>query len=128
MTEIRVRRDAESSLDVVDDSNPFPVAIVENGARVGRPELFATEWVRVPYGATSGALDANDAYGDEVRAGAPVRCRLLSIQVVDQADVVVAGTLSIYLSTRQFTAAASDAAFTISAADALYAGGPPVAL
>ena len=79
------------------------------------PGLFVTEQVRIPYGATSGALDANDCYGEIARVLAPIRGRILSIKRIDQDDVVTADTIHVF--SARFVAAASDAAFTISAVD-----------
>ena len=77
----------------------------------------------VEFGATSGALDANDALGNKIyfrtsMDGRPLPQfgRVLGLRRIDRSDVVLADTLN--LSTRDFVAAASDAAFTISVADA----------
>ncbi len=120
------RGDSDTGYGEIDETHRLPVSATIVGP-VYMP-LFVSDSVRPTYGATSGALDANDAYGDMfVFNGIPQHVRLLSIQVLDQDDVIAAGTLSLYLSRRSFTAAASDAAFTISAADALNAAGPPIA-
>lgn len=88
-------------------------------------DLWVSELVRAPYGATVGAIDANDALGDKMyfewsidHRPLPLSGRILSIRLIDQDDDTLAVTINI--STRDFTAAASDAAFTISAADAQF--------
>ena len=89
------------------------------------PSVWVSVPTLIPYGATSGALDANDAmgnkfyfqYGIEGRP-LPRRGRILTIRRWDQSDVVLADT--IHISIQEFTAAASDAAFTISVADSVY--------
>lgn len=87
-------------------------------------QLWVSQMVLVPYGATSGALDATDALGDtvtfttEIETGAslPKHGRIMSIRMIDQDDDTLAATIHIF--NRNFTAAASDATFTISVADA----------
>lgn len=98
---------------------------IDGGAKVVTPDrdrLWVSPWVLVPFGATSGALEANDALGDmftfalgERRDTLPARGRILSIAMVDQDDDTLAATIHIF--DHPFTAAASDAAFTISVAD-----------
>ena len=85
----------------------------------GTPRLFVSDPVRPGYGATAAALDANDAYGDRFQIAVPERGRIVSIKVIDQDDVIAASTLTLHIFKAEFVAAASDAAFTISAADAL---------
>ena len=85
--------------------------------------LWVSPWILVPYGATSGALDANDAFGNMITFdqsvlgdSLPARGRIVTIKMVDQDDDTLAASIHIF--SRTFTAAASDAAFTISVADA----------
>lgn len=85
--------------------------------------VWVSAMVAAPFGATSGALDANDAMGDPFTFNAalsgeslPKHGRILSIKMVDRSDVVLAATIHIF--NKAFTAAASDAAFTISVLDA----------
>src|SRR3990167_3129403 len=56
----------EGSLDYVEagNDNGFPVNVVTSAA----PELYISPYITPLYGATSGALDANDAYGSMVLA------------------------------------------------------------
>ena len=84
----------------------------------GTEQLWVSTLKLVPYGATSGALDANDALGDmvtfdaEIETGkeVPKHGRILSIRMIDQDDDTLAATIHIY--TRAFpTAIASDAAW-----------------
>lgn len=86
-------------------------------------ELWESDWILVPYGATSGALDAGDAFGNtitfersELGVDLPRLGRIVSIKMVDRDDDTLAASIHIFRDT--FTAAASDAAFTISVADA----------
>lgn len=90
-------------------------------ARLPKP-LWVSEKVRVPYGATVAAIDANDALGDKFTISKsvdglplPVRGRILKITRGDPDDDILADTIHIF--TGDFVAAASDAAFTISAVD-----------
>src|SRR3990167_483656 len=87
--------------------------------------LIPTAQVRVPFGATSGALDANDAMGDifvfdQDVYGHPLPKvgRIISIKMIDQYDVVLAPIIHIF--NRIVAVAASDAEFAISAVDAAY--------
>lgn len=85
------------------------VRIVEQPAPA--PGLFASAPVVVGYGATSGALDANDAYGDLMEVVVPIRGRLTNIKLFDADDVIAAGTLSIWVfSAKADSPPASDAA------------------
>ena len=94
--------------------------------RQGQPtDIWVSPLVRVPYGATSGALDANDAMGDKIYFQYSVDGRLiprvgriLLIRYTDPSDVTLAATANI--STHDFTAAASDAAFTVGLEDSKY--------
>ena len=116
------------TLDKMVGSREFGQDVHITGAEVPVPvhdpaALWVSLWVLVPYGATSGALDANDALGNTIRFDTsvlgdplPARGRILSIEMVDQDDDTLAATIHIF--NRTFTAAASDAAFTISVADA----------
>ena len=88
----------------------------------GQRAVWVSQYVRAPYGATSGALDANDAMGDKfyfrssiTGAPLPISGRILTIRRIDESDVALADTINI--STQEFVAAASDAAFTISVLD-----------
>lgn len=86
-------------------------------------QLWASTIILVPYGATSGALDANDALGNKVvfefeadtGVTLPKHGRILSVKMIDQDDDTLDATLHLF--NADFTAAASDAAFTISVAD-----------
>lgn len=101
---------------------PRAVAVQPDG-RLALAPLWVSQQVRVPYGATSGALDANDALGDKIYfrqsidgRPLPKRGRILSVRRIDQDDDTLSDTIHIF--SAEFTAAASDAAFTISAEDA----------
>lgn len=104
----------EISDEPVSDGHPLPVQVIGS-----QPQLVASNQVLVPYGATAAAIDANDALGDMVTFfGIPRYGRIVSIKMVDQDDDTLAATIHIF--TEPFTAAASDAAFTISVADSRY--------
>jgi hypothetical protein len=111
--EIRFRSDASEDNEEVNGGHALPVSL--DGPV--KTELYVTQLVRVPYGATSGALDAADAMGDPFFFSVPRKGRILGIRMIDQDDDTVAATIHIF--NRPFTAAASDAAFTISAADSI---------
>lgn len=103
------------------NGQPKKIAVDGSGILATKP-LWVSQKIRIPFGATSGALDANDALGNKFTFSTsedgeplPIRGRILSIRRGDQSDVVLADTIHIF--TDDFTAAASDAAFTISAAD-----------
>ena len=106
-------RDEDETRDTaVTSAHPLPVKDYSDP----KSELWVSDWVLVPYGATSGALDANDALGDKFRfSGVPKKGRISVIQMADQDDDTLAATIHIFR--EDFTAAASDAAFTISVAD-----------
>lgn len=125
MSLIYFRNDDEIADTPVSDGHPLPVAITQQAGSpiAATPELWISEWVTVPYGATSGAIDANDALGDMVTftesvtgQRLPTRGRILSIFCLDRDDDTLAATIHVF--NRTFVAAASDAAFTISVADA----------
>jgi len=110
---------------VYDDDNPLPTRLTENNPVQTKTKVWVSQQVQIPYGATSGALDANDALGDKFVFDTsvdgeplPRKGRILSIRRIDPSDVTLADTIHIF--TEDFTAAASDAAFTFSAADARY--------
>lgn len=122
------RRDGESGrpqLDFVGDENPLPVRIA-NAADDRVPSvavLWESPWVQVPYGATSGALDANDALGNKITfeygvdgTRIPRHGRILSVEMIDPDDDTLAATIHIY--SHDFVAAASDAAYTVGLGDA----------
>lgn len=87
--------------------------------------LWVSPFSRVPYGATSGAVDAGDALGDPIKfysditgtVALPTRGRILTIKMLDLDDDTLAATIHIF--NQWFTAAASDAAFTIADEDAV---------
>ncbi len=90
-----------------DATTGFPVNVV---GTVG-PSLFVSDQVAPNYGATSGALDANDAYGSAQAVNVPQKGRITKISVVDRDDVIAAGTLSIAVFSGPVPSApASDAA------------------
>ena len=74
--------------------------------------VFMTDWVQAPFGATSGALDANDAMGDPFGWNVPKYGKIVAVSLIDLDDDTLAATVHIF--SAPFTAAASDAAFTIS--------------
>src|SRR3990167_7048582 len=111
--EIRFRSDSDDDNEEVDSGHPLPVKLSDPV----RTEMYVTPMVRVNYGATSGALDANDALGDVFVFDVPAKGRILSVKMVDQDDDTLAATIHVF--SKDFVAAASDAAFTISAADAV---------
>ena len=79
--------------------------------------LFVTEQLQAPFGATSGALDANDAVGNMMEFTVPKMGRILSIKFIDPADQTSALTAHVY--SKVFVAAPSDAAYTIADEDAI---------
>lgn len=110
-----------------DGLNPLPVTLGDNPvAMTGtvKSKLWVSQLLRPNYGATSGALDAGDAAGDKIVIDRsvdgeplPKKGRILRVTMMDQADQTSA--LTLHLFNDDFTAAASDAAFSISAADGL---------
>lgn len=97
--------------------DPLPVQIQNTSADPGivMGRLVETDWVLLNYGATVGAVDANDALGDLFRIDVPERGRILSIKMLDLDDDTLAATIHIF--SRTVTAAASDAASTFSDPD-----------
>lgn len=79
--------------------------------------LHVTEQIQAPFGATSGAHDANDAVGNMMVFTVPRMGRILSVKFIDPADQTSALTLHVY--SKNFVAAASDAAYTIADQDAI---------
>ena len=73
--------------------------------------VFLTNWAQPGFGATSGAIDANDALGDPFAWSVPRYGMISSVSLIDIDDDTLAATVHIF--NRPFTAAASDAAFTI---------------
>tara|TARA_Y100000310_G_scaffold119312_1_gene118053 strand:+ start:3147 stop:3686 length:540 start_codon:yes stop_codon:yes gene_type:complete len=93
------------------------ISVDEGGRLVLRSSLYVTAQLRAPYGATSGAFDANDAVGNMMEFDVPKRGRIKSAKFVDQADQTSALTAHVY--SKPFVAAASDAVYTIADADAV---------
>lgn len=115
--------EGEDEWDGIDASHPLPVA-VQNEV-VTQNKLWVSPWVEIPFGATSGALDANDALGDKFYftqsiegVPLPVKGRIKNMKIIDRDDDTLADTIHIF--NAEFTAAASDAAFTISVADSRF--------
>ena len=88
-----------------------------------QPSLWVSPWIQIDYGATSGALDANDAFGnpftfsvDVLGNPLPILGQILELDVLDIDDDTLA--ITVHVLTDFFTAAASDAAFTLGLADA----------
>ena len=122
----------------VDEQHPLPLQLMQresdtdewtpaNLLLAGVPvvvhsQVWVSQQVRAPYGATSAAFDANDAVGDVMRFDKdgngdplPKRGRILSAICIDQADQ--ASLLTAHVFAGGFTGAASDAAYTASVAD-----------
>lgn len=127
---LQVQANLTWGLEGVDELHPVPVIVEElpdvgvKGSVAVVPKIWVSKKVVIPYGATVGALEANDALGDKFYFDysvdgepLPAKGRILTIRRYDPSDVVLADTIHIFAS--DFTAAASDAAFTISAADSL---------
>ena len=74
--------------------------------------------ITVPGIAAADAFDANDAVGTPFVIPVPVRGIIEAAKLIDPDDDTLA--LTVHLFSRPFIAAASDAAFTISADDAIY--------
>lgn len=108
-----VLEDIRAELQLAREAREFPEAqnvnIVAQPAPA--PGLFASLPVVVGYGATAGALEANDAYGDLMEVVVPKLGRLTNIKLFDADDGIAAGTLSIWVfSTKPNAPPASDAA------------------
>lgn len=97
----------------VSPEDPLPVRLPNPLVQTG---LFESEWVQADYGATSGALDANDAMGNVFKIAVPTKGRILSIKMLDLDDDTLAATIHLY--SANFTGAASDAAYTVADTDA----------
>lgn len=104
---------ASDDLTPVSRVDPLPVVMPNPLVRTG---LFESEWVQADYGATSGALDANDAMGNVFKIAVPTKGRILSIKMLDLDDDTLAATIHLY--SANFTGAASDAAYTVADTDA----------
>ena len=103
------------------DPSGHPTALKSDGdgrlLTTTQGALAVTEQVQAPFGATSGAHDANDAVGNMMTFTVPKMGRILSVKFIDPGDETSALTLHVY--SKPFVAAASDAAYTISDEDAL---------
>lgn len=112
------REDGEDGWQPVDGAHPLPMALLETV----KGGLWVSPLIEVPGIAAADALDANDALGsrfiidtDVNGAPLPERGVIIGAKLIDPDDDTLAATLHIFNSI--FAAAASDAAFTISAAD-----------
>lgn len=108
-----VLEDIRAELQSAREAREFPetqnVNIIAQPAAA--PGLFVSDPVVVGYGASSGALDANDAYGDLMEVVVPEFGRLTTLKLFDPDDVIAAGTLSIWVfSVKPAAPPASDAA------------------
>ena len=104
-------------------SEPLPVRLYGQDPVPAVSELWISPWVQVPYGATSGAIDANDALGNRFKFTSsedgrplPRKGTIVGIKMRDLDNDTLAATIHIF--NAPFSAAASDAAYTIGLADA----------
>ena len=108
------KEDGDDEWQPVDTAAPLPVQAL--GPVNAVDAVFLTSWEQPGYGATSGAHDANDALGDPVEWAVPRFGKIVTVNLIDIDDDTLASSVHIF--SRPFVAAASDAAFTISVADA----------
>lgn len=115
---LRVKPLDATQYEELTEANGLPVQLVSPV----KTKIWVSKQLQIPYGATSGALDANDALGNKITFdisvdGDPLPRvgRILSIRRIDLDDDTLVDT--IHLFNDDFTAAASDAAFTIGVAD-----------
>ena len=110
--QIAWRSEGSREWQLVDEGAPLPTSV--SGLVSVKDALWFVE-VEIPGIADADAFDANDAVGTVFWFPAPRIGRLINFKLIDPDDDTLALTAHIF--NRLFTGAASDAAFTISAAD-----------
>lgn len=110
-TALAWKEDGEDEWQLTEPAHPLPIRTI--GPVRTHGGLFLTEWIQPPV--DSGLMAANDALSDRFSVAVPTYGKLVAVTVIDVDDDTLASSVHVF--TRPFTAAASNAAFTISAAD-----------
>ena len=118
---LQIAANLKVGLEDVGGLNPVPVSLVDIGElraelrQIKSPDRLYEVEIEIPGITPANPLDANDAIGTIFRIPVPPIGIIESAKLIDPDDDTLA--LTAHLFRKQFVAAASDAAFTISAAD-----------